>query len=223
MKIAVFGTGMVGDSIASKLVDVGHEVTMGSRTANNEKAVQWAKKKGAKAKAGTFAEAAASAEIIFNATLGAATLDVLKLAGEGNLANKILIDVANPLDFSKGMPPSLFVSNTDSLGEQVQRAYPKTKVVKTLNTMNAFLMVNPSLVPGDHTVFVSGNDNEAKAKVARLLTESFGWKTNNIIDLGDITTARGTEQLLPVWIRLWGKLQNPNFNFHINIGPAPKA
>lgn len=223
MKIAVLGTGIVGEAIASKLADVGHEVTMGSRTANNEKAVAWAQKKGGKAKNATFADAAASAELIFNATLGTATLDVLKLAGEKNLSGKVLIDVANPLDFSKGMPPSLFVSNTDSLGEQIQRAFPNTKVVKTLNTMNCYLMVNPSLVPGDHTVFLSGNDSEAKTKVARLLTESFGWKTNHILDLGDITTARGTESLLPIWIRLWGKLQNPNFNFHINVGPAPKG
>lgn len=223
MKVAVLGTGMVGESLASKLVDAGHEVTMGSRTANNEKAVQWAQKKGAKAKHGTFADAAASADIIFNATLGAAALEVLKSAGENNLVGKVLIDVSNPLDFSKGMPPSLFVCNTDSLGEQIQKAFPRTKVVKALNTMNGYLMTNPSLVPGDHNAFMSGNDTEAKNKVARLLTESFGWKQNNIIDLGDITTARGTEQLLPVWIRLWGKLQNPMFNFHINIGPAPKG
>jgi 8-hydroxy-5-deazaflavin:NADPH oxidoreductase len=221
MKIAVLGTGVVGNSIGTKLTQLGHEVKMGSRTAKNEKAEAWVKTAGNHASEGTFADAAAFGEIVFNCTSGAASLDALKAAGEQNLSGKVLIDIANPLVFSKGMPPSLSIVNTDSLGETIQRAFPKTKVVKTLNTMNCSLMVNPSLVPGDHTVFVSGNDEEAKSKVTDLL-KSFGWKANNILDLGDITTARGTEQLLPIWLRLWGKLQNPMFNFHINIGPAPK-
>jgi predicted dinucleotide-binding enzyme len=142
------------------------------------------------------------------------SLAALELAGSNNLAGKILIDIANPLDFSKGMPPSLSISNTDSLGEQIQKAFPKTKVVKALNTLSAPLMVNPGLLAdGDHHIFICGDDAEAKSQVTASLQEWFGWK--NIIDLGDITTARGTEMLLPVWIRLWGALGTPMFNFKI--------
>lgn len=214
MKIGVFGTGVVGKAIASKLAGLGHEVKMGSRSATNENAAEWAAGAGAKASQGTFAEAAAFGEILFNCTKGDATLEVLALAGAANMKGKILVDISNPLDFSKGMPPTLFICNDDSLGETVQRAYPDVRVVKTLNTMNCGLMVDPSLVKGDHTVFVSGNDAGAKAEVQQLLA-SFGWAEKNMIDLGDISTARGTEQLLPVWIRLWGALGSPNFNFHI--------
>jgi 8-hydroxy-5-deazaflavin:NADPH oxidoreductase len=135
------------------------------------------------------------------------------MAGEDNLNGKILIDVSNPLDFSRGMPPTLWVSNTDSLGERIQRRFPEAKVVKTLHTMNAYVMVDPAqLVGADHTVFVSGDDAEAKAEVGELL-RSFGW--TDIIDLGNITTARGTEMLMPIWLRLFGALQKPVFNFKI--------
>lgn len=215
MKIGILGTGMVGNTIGNKLVSLGHEVKMGSRTPNNEKAKAWAGAAGSGAFYGAFAEAAAFGEIIFNCTSGGASLDALVMAGAGNLKGKILIDVANPLDFSKGMPPSLIpsLSNTTSLGEQIQAAYPETKVVKTLNTMNCNLMVNAQLVPGDHDIFISGNDSGAKQIVADFLKTQFGWKSP--IDLGDITTARGTEQLLPIWLRLWGTLQTPNFNFKI--------
>jgi len=160
-----------------------------------------------------FAEAAAHGEMIVNATAGAVSLEALEQAGEDNLNGKVLIDIANPLDFSKGMPPSLSVSNTDSLGEQIQRRFPEAKVVKTLHTMNAHLMVDPAqLAAADHTVFVSGGDSEAKGKVSELL-RSLGW--TDIIDLGDISTARGTEMLLPIWLRLFGALQKPIFNFKI--------
>lgn len=214
MKIGVFGTGVVGKTIASKLAGLGHEVKMGSRSASNENAAQWVASAGGKASQGTFAEAAAFGEILFNCTKGDATLNVLELAGANNMNGKILVDISNPLDFSRGMPPTLFICNDDSLGETVQRTYPDVHVVKTLNTMNCGLMVDPSLVKGDHTVFLSGNDAGAKAEVKKLLA-SFGWTEKNMIDLGDISTARGTEQLLPVWIRLWGALGSPNFNFHI--------
>jgi predicted dinucleotide-binding enzyme len=164
-------------------------------------------------KLGTFAEAAAHGEMIVNATAGAVSLEALEQAGEDNLSGKVLIDISNPLDFSKGMPPTLSVVNTDSLGEQIQRRFPEAKVVKTLHTMNAYLMVDPAQLAGaDHTVFVSGDDPEAKAAVTDLL-RSFGW--TDIIDLGDITTARATEMMLPVWLRLFGSLQKPVFNFKI--------
>jgi len=213
MKIGILGTGMVGDAIGTKLVQLGHEVKMGSRSVNNEKAAAWVKKNGRHALQGTFADAAAFGEIVFNCTSGMASLDVLRMAGADNLKGKILIDVANPLDFSKGMPPSLSVCNTDSLGEQLQRAFPETKVVKTLNTMNCQVMINPSLVKGEHDVFVSGDDADAKAKVISILKDWFGWKS--VIDLGDIKTARGVEMLLPFWITLRGQLQTGTFNFKI--------
>jgi hypothetical protein len=213
MKISVLGTGMVGETIASKLVELGHEVKMGSRSANNEKATAWVKKAGARASQGTFADSAAFGEILFNCTLGSGSIEALEAAGKQNLQGKILLDLSNPLDFSKGMPPTLFVSNSDSLGEQIQRAFPELKVVKTLNTVSANVMVDPARIPGEHSVFVSGNDAEAKNRVKQLLTEWFGWK--QIIDMGDITTSRGTEAYLLLWIRLWGALGTPDFNVHL--------
>ncbi|HEU4718283.1 MAG TPA: NAD(P)-binding domain-containing protein [Bacteroidia bacterium] len=214
MKIGVLGTGMVGNTIAGKMIQLGHEVKMGSRSATNEKAAEWVKSAGKNASAGTFADAAAFGEIIFNCTKGDATMEVLKLAGEKNLGAKLFIDISNPLDFSKGFPPTLTICNDDSLGETIQRTYPSLKVVKTLNTMNCLLMVNPSLVPGEHNVFLSGNDADAKAAVKKLLGE-IGWTEKSMIDVGDITTCRGVEQLLPIWVRLYGAFGSPNFNFHI--------
>lgn len=212
MKIAVLGTGMVGDAIASKLIQLGHEVMMGSRTANNEKAWAWVSQSGPKASQGTFNDAAKFGDIIFNCTNGMGTLEALRQATAEHLNGKILVDVSNPLDFSKGMPPSLFVCNTDSLAEQIQREFPEVKVVKSLNTINCNVMVNPSLVPGEHDVFVSGNDADAKMKVKEILT-SFGWQT--IVDLGDITSARAAEMWVFIWVRLWGYVGHPNFNLHI--------
>src|SRR5438132_418017 len=189
MKIGVLGTGMVGQTIGTKLVRMSQDVMMGSRSSTNEKAAAWVKANGPKASAGTFADAAKFGEILFNCTHGVASLDALKLAGAENMKGKILIDVANPLDFSKGMPPILSVSNTDSLGEQIQRAFPDVKVVKSLNTINCKLMVNPSLVRGDHDVFVSGNDQTAKWRVTEILKNWFGWKS--VVDIGDIGSDRG--------------------------------
>src|SRR5262245_50140733 len=176
MKIGVLGTGMVGSTIGNKLVSLGHEVKMGSRTANNEKAVAWATGAGPKASQGTFADAASFGELLFVATQGAGTLDALHAAGAQNLKGKIVIDISNPLDFSKGMPPTLFAGNTDSLGERAQTAFPEAKVVKTLNTVTADVMVNPGKVNGgDHDMFVSGNDAAAKATVSEFLKTQFGW------------------------------------------------
>jgi predicted dinucleotide-binding enzyme len=166
-----------------------------------------------KVKVGTLAETGAYGEILINATAGGASLDALRLSGADALPGRVLIDVANPLDFSKGMPPSLSVCNTDSLGEQIQRAFPALKVVKALNTTNASVMADPAAVGGgDHTLFICGNDPEAKATVTELV-RSFGWR--DVVDAGDITAARGTEMLLPLWIRLFGAFKTPLFNFKI--------
>lgn len=215
MKIAVFGTGMVGDTIGSKLIQLGYQVMMGSRTKDNEKAKAFVEKHPHNATAGTYADAAAFGNLIFNCTAGVGSIEALKQAGEQHLNGKIIIDISNPLDFSKGMPPSLAIVNTNSLGEEIQKAFPMTKVVKTLNTMWCGLMVNPSMIQNaDHNVFMSGNDTGAKEQVKSLL-KSFGWIDNNIIDLGDITTARGTEMFLPLWLRIWGATNNGAFNIKI--------
>ncbi|MFQ6011672.1 MAG: NADPH-dependent F420 reductase [Nitrososphaerales archaeon] len=213
MKIGVLGTGMVGNAIGTKLVELGHEVKMGSRTADNNVAAEWVKLNGPNATQGNFADCASFGEIIFNCTAGVSSIEALKSAGSENLKGKVLVDVSNPLDFSKGMPPSLTICNTDSLGEQIQRAFPDTKVVKTLNTLNCAVQVNPGLVPGEHDVFVSGNDADAKANVRDILENWFGWKS--VIDLGDITTARGTEMWLPLWVNLMSALDTVNFNLKI--------
>jgi 8-hydroxy-5-deazaflavin:NADPH oxidoreductase len=218
MKIAVLGTGMVGTAIATKLVTIGHHIMMGSRTANNDAGQEWLRSVGGKAQCGTFADAAAFGEIVFNCTNGANALVALRQAGAANLRGKILIEVANPLDMSKGMPPSLTVCNTDSLGEQVQREFPNTRVVKALNTMNCEVMVQPSLVSGDHNLFLCGNDAEAKREVIDRLCEWFGWKKENIIDLGDISAARGMEMFLPLWLRLWSALGTGHFNIRVVRG-----
>jgi predicted dinucleotide-binding enzyme len=217
MKIAVFGTGTVGETLGTKLTSLGHEVRMGSRTANNEKAMAWVKQAGVKASTGTFADAAKFGELVLNCTLGAGSLEALSMAGAEHLEGKVVIDLANPLDFSKGMPPSLFVSNTDSLGEQLQRAFPKARVVKALNTMWCGLMVNPRLLPEAHHTYVAGNDAAAKETVRGLL-KSFGWRDEEVIDVGDLSAARATESVLPIWLRLYGALKTGAFNFKVVRG-----
>ncbi len=215
MKIAVFGTGNVGDTIGSKLIELGHAVMMGSRTADNEKSIAFVGKHNGIAHSGTYADAAAFGEIIFNCTAGVGSIEALKMAGEQNLNGKVIIDLANSLDFSKGMPPTLAIANTTSLGEEIQKAFPQTKVVKALNTTWCGLMVNPAMINGgDHNTFICGNDEEAKEKVKDFL-KAFGWLEKNILDLGDITKSRGPEMYLPLWLSIYGATQNGAFNIKI--------
>ena len=205
----------MGQTIGHKLIQLGHQLMMGSRTAQNEKALTFVNQHPQHASAGTFEQAAAFGEIVFNCTSGLGSLNALQLAKAENLANKVLIDLANPLDFSNGMPPSLAICNTHSLGEEIQNHFPETKVVKTLNTMWCGLMVNPQLVNGgDHNVFVCGNDANAKTQVKDLLI-SFGWANHLIIDLGDLSKARGTEMYLPLWLSLFGHLKTSAFNLKV--------
>jgi predicted dinucleotide-binding enzyme len=161
-----------------------------------------------------YGDLPADTDLFINATNGTGSLEAMESVGKEKLKGKIILDIANPLDFSKGFPPSLTICNTDSLGEQLQREFPESKIVKGLNTMNAHLMVNPSLLPSDHSVFICGNDDSAKEEIKKLL-RSTGWKDKNIIDMGDIANARGTEMLLPIWVRLYSALGTPEFNFHI--------
>jgi predicted dinucleotide-binding enzyme len=228
MKIAIIGTGIVGKTIASKLVELNHDVMMGTRNVSdkltstatdnygNPPFGEWIKTN-IKVKLGSFAEAAAFGELVVNATNGSNSLTALILAGTKNLAGKVLIDIANPLDFSNGMPPSLLpgLNNTNSLAEEIQKTFPDTMVIKTLNTMWCGLMVNPNLVGnGDHINFISGNNSEAKNKVIKLLNQ-FGWLDKNILDIGDITGARATESLLPIWLKVMGVTKNGAFNFKL--------
>jgi len=214
MNIAVMGTGEVGRTIASKLVELGHNVVLGSRTGDNPKAVAWATEAGDRASTGTYADAAVFGELVVNATLGVASVDALKSAGEDSLAGKIIIDVSNPLDFSEGFPPKLSVCNDDSLGEQLQRTFPRSKVVKTLNTMWNGLMIDPRKIDSSHVVFLCGNDAEAKSAVRRLL-ESFGWRTDEMLDLGDISGARATEAWLLLWTRIYAATDSGAFNLQL--------
>jgi predicted dinucleotide-binding enzyme len=193
MKIGVLGSGTVGQIIAGKLAGVGHQVEVGTRSES------------------TYGTAAAHGELIFNCTAGTGSIDALRAAGEEELRGKVLVDVANPLDFSKGMPPTLSVCNDDSLAEQIQREFPEARVVKALNTMNHQVMVDPSRVPGQHHVPIAGEDAAAKEQVATLLQE-FGWPADSIVDLGGIRSARGMEMYLPLWLGAMGAFGSADFN-----------
>jgi len=205
MKYGVLGTGGFGRAIGTKLIELGHEVVMGSRSADNADGAGWAAESGGRI--ATFADAGAFGEVIVNATNGAGTLPALEAVGEAALAGKVVIDISNPLDFSKGMPPTLSVVNDDSLGEQVQRRFPSARVVKTLNTVSSLLMGAPDLAPRPHSIFMSGEEEQANAQVRALLV-SFGWTEEEIIDLGGIESARGTEMYLALWLRLAGRTGN---------------
>lgn len=203
MRFGVLGTGLVGQAIATKLVQVGHDVMMGSRKADNENLTAWVARTGDRASGGTFAEAAAYGEAVFNCTAGVTSIEALTAAGEENLAGKLLIDLANAVIVSGRIePPTLDRPNTDSLAERIQRTFPAARVVKTLNTINCDVMVNPSLVEGDHVIFLSGNDEAAKAQTLEILN-SFGWPSARVIDLGDVSSARGPEMYLALFSRLF--------------------
>jgi predicted dinucleotide-binding enzyme len=204
MKIGVLGTGSVGSAIASKLVSLGHDVKMGSRSASNDKALAWVASAGSRASAGTFADAAAFGEVVFNCTNGNATLEAVRAAGADAIGDKVLVDLANRLP----LPPERGIS----LGEAVQQAVPRARVVKALNTVNAQVMVEPARLPGSHAVLICGNDAEAK-RVVRGLLESFGWR--EIVDLGDIKAARATEGFMDLWLALAKSLGTYVFNVQI--------
>ncbi|MCY7292355.1 MAG: NAD(P)-binding domain-containing protein [Ferruginibacter sp.] len=195
MKVGILGTGIVGQTLGSKFVTTGHQVMMGSRDSSNVNAIKWAETNNSQH--GTFSEAAAFADVLFNCTMGIFSLEAIKLAGEENIRNKILIDAANPVDFSCGMPPRLTIGNDNSLGEEIQKLLPETKVVKALNTINYELMVNPGMLhDGNIDLFICGNDEAAKTVVTELFVKELGWKRECIVDLGEIKHARSTEAML---------------------------
>jgi 8-hydroxy-5-deazaflavin:NADPH oxidoreductase len=223
MKIGIIGGGSVGQTLATKLIANGHDVRLGIRNPiPSELAkdrtfakplVEWVKETGGKVV--TFADAASHGEIIINATSGGGSIEALTQAGAAHLKGKVLIDIANPLDFSRGMPPGLLsqYSQFTSLGEEIQKAFPDTHVVKAFNTISAFAMVDASFVPGDHDLFVAGNNADAKQTVMNLARKEFGWKS--FVDLGDIVGARATEHLLPLWVRLWMIGGSPKVNIKL--------
>jgi predicted dinucleotide-binding enzyme len=215
MDIGIIGSGIVAQTVGGKLLELSHSVMVSSRDVDARKerhfgvlpaAQEWAaagRAQGLAAAAGSFAEAAAHGELVINATAGAGALEALASAGAERLRGKILVDLTNPLDHRHGMPPTLLYCNTESLGEKIQAAFPETKVVKALNTVNCEVMIAPDRLPEETDLFIAGNDSEAKEWVRRhLLEEWLGWR--RVIDLGDITNARGPEMYLPLWLRLWG-------------------
>ncbi|MET8449308.1 NADPH-dependent F420 reductase [Streptomyces sp. NPDC005209] len=213
MRYAVLGTGEVGRTLGGKLVELGHEVTLGSRSKDNPAALEWAQGAGGGASAGTFAEAAAAAELVVNAVGGRVSLAALEAAGAANLDGKVIVDVSNPLAIEEGQL-RLDPVESDSVGEQIQRAFPHARVVKTLNTVNCQVMVDPSRVPGEHQMFVCGDDADAKEQVTALLGE-FGWPAHRVLDLGGIRAARSLEMYLPLWVNLFQNLGHADFNVEV--------
>jgi predicted dinucleotide-binding enzyme len=223
MRVGVFGTGVVGRTLAVKLASLGHETRLGTRDVEASLAstqetrdgtgtlAHWAEANPSIGIA-TFAEAAAGADLVFNATAGQGSVEALRAAG--GLAGVVVVDVGNPLDFSRGMPPTLTISNDDSLAETLQREFPEARVVKALNTVTAAVMVDPASVGGgDHTMFVAGDDPEAKAVVREILEQGFGWR--HVVDVGNIAGARGMEMYLPLWVALMGAQGTPMFNVRV--------
>lgn len=226
MRYAVMGTGIVGRTLAAKLDELGHEVTIGTRDVaatlartgtdgmGNPPYSEWQPAHPTIALA-TFADAAAHGQTIICALNGQGALDAFRAAGAANLAGKPLIDVSNPLDFSAGgFPPRLVPVDTDSLGEQIQREFPDAKVVKSLNTMSSTVMIDPGLLAGDSNVFLCGDDAEAKKAAIAMLGE-FGWSESSVLDLGGIEAARGAEMGTGFWLRIYAALGTGDFNFHI--------
>ena len=227
MKLAILGTGVVGRTLAAGWSGSGHQVVMGTRDpqATSVRPV------GEAPAAPTIGEvleaqgiallplaaAAAAADVVVNATSGAASLSALRAAGPAALDGKVVLDVANPLEFSAGFPPTLSVCNDDSLAEQIARELPGSSVVKSLNTVNAGVMVSP---PPGATMFVSGDDPAAKAVVVDLLRD-LGWAS--IVDLGSLSGARGQEMYLALWVRTMAALGTPAFTMAIAMPDGTAA
>jgi 8-hydroxy-5-deazaflavin:NADPH oxidoreductase len=204
-RIGVLGTGPVGQALSGRLIELGHDVLVGSRTASSDLVR-------------TFAEAAAHGDVVVNATGGIVSIDALTAAGADNLAGKPLVDISNALDHSAGFPPKVLATDSESLGERIQAAFPEALVVKTLNTMTNAVMVRPRSLPGPHTNFLAGNDDGAKAVVRGLLLE-FGWTDEELVDLGDLSGSRGMELYLPLWLRTYGAVGHGMFNVHVVRAP----
>ncbi len=224
MQIAMLGTGSVGRTLGAALVRAGHQVVLGSRTAGGDTATGWVRGVGDGASEGTFATAVAGAEVVVNATAGTASLDVLAACAPDDLDGVVLLDVANPLDFSAGFPPSLAPMPNGSLAESLQAAHPRARVVKAFSTTAVEVMVDPGAVPGDHILPIAGDDGAAKA-VVRGIAADLGWRPGQLIDLGGLQAAGAMEMWLPLWIRLYGHVGHPQFNLALPTAadPTPRS
>jgi 8-hydroxy-5-deazaflavin:NADPH oxidoreductase len=214
MRIGILGTGQVGRTLGTRLAELGHDVRMGSRDPANPRAAEWAEAAGPRGSAGSFADAATHGEVVINATAGAASLRALEQAGAANLAGRVLMDVSNPIAQVTGGSLQLTTANTDSLAEQIQRGYPDSRVVKTLNTVNASVMVDPGRLPEPHTMFLAGDDAAAKVVVRSILAE-LGWPAESVVDLGGLSAARGMEMYLPLWLKTMQALGTAAFNIRV--------
>jgi predicted dinucleotide-binding enzyme len=218
MKIGILGAGPVAQTIGTALVQNGHTVFLGSRSSPNEKVAAWLHQCGGRGKSGSFQEAATFGELLFVCLNGGVAVDVINQTGAESFREKVVIDVTNPLDFSRGMPPTLLppYNNQYSLGEHIQATLPDAFVVKALNTVTARLMVNALLVnDGNHNLFICGNNAEAKNTVKHLLAENFYWKPENIMDMGSIESARLTEAIIPFWVGVMQVMGTSLFNYQI--------
>jgi len=225
MKIAILGTGMVGRALAGRLAALGHDVVIGTRDVEvtlartepdgmgNPPYATWARAH-PDVRLLPLPQAGEHGEVVVNATAGAASLAALDGVGTTRLAGKVLLDLALPLDFSTGMPPSFLVLGDDSLGEQIQRSHPDARVVKTLNTVFCEVMVDPARVPGHHSLFLAGDDDAAKQTVRGLLNE-FGWADDDLLDLGGIERSRATEMYMMLYFTLHGVLGDFDFNIGV--------
>jgi predicted dinucleotide-binding enzyme len=207
MQIAIVGSGVVARFFGQAFLAVGHEVALGTRDPDQTRArEEWAD-----VDLPLVAYADLQGDVFVNATRGDGSLPALQAVGAA-LDGKVLIDASNPLDTSKGFPPSLFVANTDSLAEQLQQALPQVRLVKMFNTMAHEVMVDPAALPQESTVFLAGNDEAARRTAADLARE-LGW--TDVMDLGDLTAARGLEMYIPLWLRLYGAVGQPLFNIKV--------
>jgi predicted dinucleotide-binding enzyme len=207
MQIAIVGSGVVARFLGQAFAAAGHDVTLGTRDPEQTRARdEWA---GVSLPLATYADLAG--EVFVNATKGDGSLHALRAVGPA-LDGKVVIDTSNPLDASRGFPPSLFVSNTDSLAEQLQQALPQVRLVKMFNTMAHEVMVDPAQLRQESTIFVAGNDADAR-QVAAALAADLGW--TDVLDLGDLTAARGLEMYIPLWLRLYGAVGRPGFNIKV--------
>lgn len=211
MRIAVLGTRVVGRTLATGLRAAGHEIRVGTRDpAQTREREEWS---GLDLELTPYDDVAEQAQVVVNATNGMASLTALGMVGADLLADRVILDVANPLDFSSGFPPTLSVKDTDSLAEQIQRAFPDARVVKALNTVNAAVMTDPDRVGnGDTSIFVASDDADARATAVHLLRD-LGWR--DIIEFEELSAARGMEMWLPMWVRLMGRLGTADFNLKI--------
>ena len=211
MKIGILGTGDVGRALGNGFIALGHEVKMGSRDAQNEKALAWASTSGINASTGTFADAAQFGDVVVLALLWAGAENAIRLAGPENLTGKVVIDAINPLVFEPGKGPALAIGHTDSAGEQVQRWLPAAHVVKAFNIVGHAHMFKPDFPCGPPDMFICGNDRAAKQTVTEILKD-FGWPT---IDIGGIEGSRLLEPMCVLWVGYAFRTSSGNHAFKL--------